>query len=382
MVLGALFFLAAYGGRGLRRQIPRPDSSLSYPKASVIIPASGASASMKQAVLSIIQSDYPDCEYIFAVRDKDDPAYTMLSEIIAAHSQAAALKLVTAGSARRCGQKNHNILAALEHTSPGTDVYVFFDANHIAPPDLLKRIVAPIAAGSTEITTGYHQICPRSFSIPVLGKAVTVLVLFLLQQIPAVTQPWGGATAVTADLFFRLGTADHWADTVVDDVSFAALLQRNKIVPTPTPDACFLTDAKAETFSGWLIWQKRQWLYLKFCFPGTWIAVGIFFFTAAGGVVASFASLVLVALGMVSVYYGFFGGLVVGGLVLFSLFLRRHHPRPGPRRLWPVAFFAALFAAVCCHIRTWPARSIAWRNNVYKVGRNGRVLEIGDRSDG
>ena len=84
-----------------------------------------------------------------------------------------------AGPARSCGQKNQNLLAAVQLVGPTPEVLVFCDSNQEATAGWLKELVAPLVRGEAQVSQRFssrHRLGP---GIAALGRAVTVLTLYL-----------------------------------------------------------------------------------------------------------------------------------------------------------------------------------------------------------
>jgi hypothetical protein len=283
---------------------------------------------------------------------------------------------VAAGTATACSQKNHNLLAGLRAADGRRTVFVFCDSGHTAPPGWLRRLVKPIADGTTSIATGYHRVIPGDERAPTLGRAATVLVLGLLQGIPACTQPWGGSTAVTRTLFHQLKIRDLWAENVVDDVSLATRLARAGIRAHRVAGAVLDTPMAGVSFTSWRLWVVRQWLYLKFCVPGTWLAGGLLAHLLAILTLAAIVECSVALLGIGAPAMTASAALFLLAVVAFALALRAFHPRPGSPARWLAACAAAIFMGSWCHAETWARRVVEWRGFRYRVSRGGRVTEV------
>ncbi len=136
---------------------------------------------------------------------------------------------MVAGPARICGQKNQNLLAGVRLAGETPEILAFCDSNQEAPRDFLRKLAAPVAKGDGVVTSGYHQAIPGDQRLATWGRAVSVLTLYLTKAVPWLNQPWGGATAIRRETFDSLNVARLWTETVVDDVSLAALLIRAHI---------------------------------------------------------------------------------------------------------------------------------------------------------
>jgi cellulose synthase/poly-beta-1,6-N-acetylglucosamine synthase-like glycosyltransferase len=372
LVLVVLIFV---GGRAWRPAATDEVSRLtaSWPRVAVLVPVTGAAPGLKARLRALLSQDYPHYQVVFSTRDAQDPATAVILSLIRRDRRA---RHVVAGPARSCGQKNHNLLAALKLVGQTPEILVFCDSNQSAPPDWLKELVAPIVAGRVEVTSGYHQIIAPEPGIAAQGRAISVLTLYLTKGFRRLNQPWGGATAMRRRLFEDLEVARLWAENVVDDVSLAARLVRAGLPVGLSPGACLDTPIEDETLTRWSQWLSRQWLYLKFCMPVTWVAVGMMVHLHLILVLLAAACLLLAPLGLTPGVLALAAPLFLGGLTGLGLALRSYHPQPGPLGRWLVAYFAAMGMASWCHLQTWGSMEMRWRGMVYRVGWQGRVVEI------
>jgi ceramide glucosyltransferase len=373
VVLAVLAVLIRVGGKTLHPTPTDQDEPGRWPRVALIVPVAGAAPGLAARLTSFLEQDYPDYQMVLVTRSLEDPATAVIRTLLPHYPRA---KHVLSGPATACGQKNHNLLAGLKLADPAAQVLAFCDANQVAPANWLKEMVRPLAAGASQIVSGYHQILPQDLKAATLGRAATVLLLSLAKGLAPLNQPWGGSTAISRDLFASLKIDRLWGENVVDDVSLAARLKGAGLRVGYPAGAPLVTPLGGETGRSWEAWLTRQWLYLKFCLPGSWLA--------GGGVVLLLGGLVLLAAGRCllapweAVSPG--GSVAAAGFltVLTGLgaALRRLHPHPGPLGGWLAAFYGAIFMAGWCHLRTWRADWLCWRDICYRVGLRGKVLEV------
>ncbi|OGP71415.1 MAG: hypothetical protein A2Z73_07350 [Deltaproteobacteria bacterium RBG_13_60_28] len=371
LIFGALLLA---GGRGLARKESGlgTDDPAACPAVALLVPVAGAAPDLAANLRSLLSQDYPDCQVIFITRDLEDPATPIIAAIIPEYPRA---RLVLGGPAVSCGQKNHNLLAGLRAVGASPEILVFCDSTRLAPVNWLKEMVAPLVRGEATVISGYHHVLPQDQGMASWGRAITVLILYLTKAVPWLNQPWGGATAIKRRVFEDLQVRELWARNVVDDVSLAALLQEKGLGVGLAAEASLLTPLEGETLAGWSNWLTRQWIYLKFCLPGTWLAGGLFLHLLAVLVLLAGLRLLAAPLGFpLSPVWP--GAVFLAALTGLSVALKAMHPQAAPLRTWLPAFFAAIFMAAWCHLRTWPSREIHWRGISYRVGWKGRVVGI------
>jgi len=344
-----------------------------WPSLALIVPVAGAPPGLAKRLEALLHQDYPDYQVIFATRDAEDPATRIIAALIWGKTR---VRLVVAGPARGCGQKNQNLLAGVQLAGEAPEILAFCDANQEAPPDFLRRLAAPVARGEGVVTSGYHQIIPGDNRLATWGRAVSVLTLYLTKAVPWLNQPWGGATAILRESFESLRVSRLWAETVVDDVSLAAKLIQAHIPVCISRGADLATQVSGETLASWESWLFRQWIYLKYYLPGSWIAAGVLMYLLTGFTLTSLLQLLLAPWGWGT------PGLTIPSLAFLAtlsalaLAMRRLHPVPSPWPLWLAAFLASVCLASWVHLRTCLTQKISWRGKVYQVDWRGRVSSI------
>ena len=371
LVLLALAVLIFVGGQPLRAEVG--ELAGPWPKVSVLVPVTGAAAGLEVRLQRLLCQDYPDYQVVFTTRDATDPATAIIRSLLPNFPRA---RHVLAGPARGCGQKNQNLLAAVKLVGRTPEILVFCDSNQDASASWLKELVAPMVRGEVQVSSGFHHVIAREPGIVALGRAVTVLALYLTRGFRCLNQPWGGATAIRRSLFENLEVARLWAENIVDDVSLAARLVEAGLSVGIPRGASLHTPLDHESLAGWQDWLVRQWLYLKFCMPATWLAGGLLVHLVAALVVLAGARLLLLPLGAVAAGPALAGALFLAGLTGLGIALRSYHPRSGPLAKWLPAYFAALGLASWCHLKTLFTMEMHWRGMVYRVGWRGRVVEI------
>lgn len=351
----------------------RADTNPLWPTCALIIPVSGEKPEMESALRSLLEQDYPNFHIYMVTATEDDPARTIVELLQDDYDN---MSIVTAGLTEARGQKNHNLLAGIAAAGNGPDVYVFCDSTHIAAKDFLRCLVLPIAAGEAAFSTGYHQVVPGDSGLVTLAYAISVLFMRLMQGQGALTQPWGGAMAMSRSAFSQYQVAKLWAGNVVDDCSLGALLQKEGAHVRFCPAALLETFARGHTCKVWRAWLERQILFLKFCMPGQWIILGAFSFLM---IIPPIWCLIAVLDGMMNIGGGMAPFLALCWFCLIAWAVggwTNFFPEKIVSWRWLTAFFCAcaMFAATC--FSTIGAKSITWQNILYQVGKKGSVKAV------
>lgn len=344
------------------------------PFVSLIVPVTGYSPDLEANLTSLARQQYEPFSITFVLQDRDDPALKVVESLTMQYDH---VKVVFSGRATGCSQKNHNLLAGVRTCTPQTAILAFCDSGHNAPPKWLHNLLLPLLPPAThDISSGYHQIYPEKAGIVSQGRAICVLSLNLIRQIPGLGQPWGGATTISKTIFEKYGVAALWEKSVVDDVTLAKLLAHNNIdvaIPKGHEMQTKVTDL---SFAGWSSWLTRQWAYLKFVFPLLWLGAGICTLSILCGMIITFLLCGISLLSFSPHPLLPYCLTNLAAFLLFAGFLYWKHPSPGSSIHWFPATIAALAMAGYCHGKTWFSQSIHWAGIRYRVGKNGRVLAV------
>jgi ceramide glucosyltransferase len=334
------------------------------PPLALIIPLTGDSPAMRQSLASLLNQPGVDFQALLAVRDEADPAAALVRELAARFPHA---RLVIAGEATKCCQKNHSLLAGIKAAGGTPEILIFCDSTHDASPDFLTRLTAPLVRGGAVLSTSYHRVLPDDLGLPSLFHFFSAQFIHLLQNLPWFRLPWGGATAIRRDAFLRHGVDAIWARGVVDDFTMGPYLQDRGVRAAGVPEAALLTRLGRQSLGGWWSWWFRQLLYLKFCMPGTWLAATLA--PLAGGALLWFTLRDVLS-------GGFVGWLYLGGLcglgVLYGGLCQRKLPvwRAG------LGFLAMQILTVPCFLATWFTNTLRWRGIAYRARLDGTVAAI------
>jgi len=350
-------------------------SSSLNPQVVIIVPVVGYSESLAANLGSLLRQEYSFSRLICVTDTDADPAVPVIRELQRIDGRVLH---ICSGSAEKCSQKNHNLLAGIQSLGPSFEgMLVFCDSGHIAPAYWLGRLIQPLRVSSeVVISSGYHQVIPASGSVVATGWAICVLALNLVRRIPVAAQPWGGAMAMWLETFQELKISILWSDTIVDDVTLACLLKKNGIDVTVPEKADLKTFIDKVSLAVWCDWLTRQWAYLKFVFPKSWFALGLCGISLTIGLYLSTIILLLFWMNVVPLELIVFCGVYKLSFIVFTLVLRSMHPSPGRFAFWYPAFFLTMFIAGWCHARTWFSRKIIWHNITYTVAGGGKVVNI------
>lgn len=379
------FFLILVWGVGLQRvfkprvpKSPRDEVPLTYPKASLIIPLTGRAPDMEAALHSFLRQDYPHLETILVTSGEADPARDLSHELARHHHGT---RHVHTGTATQCAQKNHNLLAGIAAAGQDTDIYVFCDANHLARPDVVLELVAPIIRKEADFTTGYREAELHGLEKNGVSFRLILWSMGQFQALPIFTQPWGGAMAMRVSAFQKHRVADLWARTVVDDCSLAGLLIKKGIPVLYCPGAMLHTPVRSMDFQTLLDWFVRQLLYPKFYTRTVWMLLGLGLISALILLAASLSLLVVGLTGVLSPLWTIPAALCHLCIpFVLSYLLRMKLCAQCPPKIWWTGFLRTLVVLYVAYWKTIGTTSVTWRRVRYEVDGQGKVTRI-DRRD-
>lgn len=342
-------------------------------RAAMIIPMAGQRPYMRRALRSLMVQCYQPLVTIMVTESMDDSAVSLIHEL---QKEFPQLRHVVAGQAQGCGQKNWNILRAIETVKHETDVYVFCDSTHYAQSDFVYQLILPIIQQEAAFTTGYHAVDVQDHQIVSLAYQLSVLLMRFLQASSAFTQPWGGAMAISQQAFLRYDIAGFWGDKVVDDCSLASFLMEKNAHVQLCAHAVLRTPARNHPLHVWHAWMNRQVLFLKFCIPSQWMLLAVFALLMSLPLLGSAIVLSGIWCGLLSAWY--YGPLITHVLLLVGILWgwRECLPRPVPMVPWFAAFVLSMYQFLRVYTGTIRAKGIMWSDIEYRVGKGGRVESI------
>lgn len=288
LALGAAIRFARYA---LRAQPSRPNRY--QPKAVIIVPCRGLDEDFDENIRALFVQDYRDYEIIFVTESESDPAHAQLSKLIKQFRRSA--WMVVAGEAKGCGQKVHNLCAAIDMLNVidrRAEILVFADSDARPSRQWLAELVAPLSDKKIGATTGFRWHLPvqtprwlgGSFS-SILISAWNASAVSLLGEHSSFA--WGGSMAIRRENFDKLGIKLRWQGSVSDDYMLTTAIhearQRIKFIPQ-----CLVPSYIDATFKELLEFTVRQIRITRVYSPRVWKLAGVshslYNFTFWGGI--------------------------------------------------------------------------------------------------
>jgi cellulose synthase/poly-beta-1,6-N-acetylglucosamine synthase-like glycosyltransferase len=260
-----------------RRELDRAHPDFA-PFASVVVPCRGVDQGFRENISALFRQDYPRYELAFAFDSATDPAREVVEEIRRDCGGAGArdpvrvsTRVVVAGRAEGCGQKVHNLRAALGEVDPASEVFVFVDTDARVRADWLRSLVAPLADGRVGAATGYRWFVHTARG----GLASTLRAVWNASIASALGENarrnfcWGGSTAIRRETFERLDILGEWRGALSDDYALTRALRRADLPITFVP-RCLTTSHEDCSWRGLFEFTTRQLKITRVYAPRLW----------------------------------------------------------------------------------------------------------------
>jgi ceramide glucosyltransferase len=261
--------------RYFRRELNRAPSGFT-PHVSVIVPCRGVDQGLRDNLSSLFRQSYPAYEIVFVLEDRDDSALEVIEEVRRMWEQARqpTSRVVFAGRAQDCGQKVHNLRAAVAQVSETSEVLVFVDSDARPQSDWLRSLVAPLADERIGAATGYRWFVPteRGHLASQLRSVWNASIASALGEDARHNFCWGGSTAIRHETFMHLHVLEEWRGALSDDFALTRALQRARL-PIKFVPACLVASHDGCTWRELFEFTTRQLKITRVYAPHLWRVV-------------------------------------------------------------------------------------------------------------
>jgi hypothetical protein len=248
------------------------------PRTAVLAPCKGVDPDMPAGLAGLLNQDHPDYEVVFALESPDDPAAVVVAGVLGTAPTAPGLKrteIVFTGPAADCGQKIHNLRAAMDHASPDAEVLAFLDSDVRPDPTWLRKLIAPLAEPGVGVSTGYRWYLPlRGGAASAMLSAWNAVTVNHMAA-PGRSFAWGGSMALTRDTFAAIRVPEHWAGSVSDDGSLTRAARSAGLAIRFVPGCLVMSRADTD-WAGLWEFVARQFTIVRVYAAKAW-AVGLVF---------------------------------------------------------------------------------------------------------
>ena len=207
------------------------------PFATVFVPCRGLDGGLKENIKAILAQDYPKFEVVFVTDRADDPSIALVEEARReVKASPPTTRIVIAGQASDCGQKVHNLRAAVSEADSQSEIFVFVDTDARPSANWLRSLVGPLQDPNLGATTGYRWFVPVNRGLAShLCSVWNAAIASALGESLEKNFCWGGSTAIRRETFNQRRVIEYWRGTVSDDFALTRALHEGgqpiKFVP-------------------------------------------------------------------------------------------------------------------------------------------------------
>ncbi len=358
----SLVSVLAFSGR-------KEPQAAAYPSVSVLKAVKGLDFEARAALASFLALDYPgEHEVIFALADPQDPALPLIRELIAGHPERRARIVI---APRRLGpnEKMSNLAQATNEATG--ELIALADADVLARPDWLRRLVAPFADPAVGLATCLY----RAGTAPGLWSRLEALTIasdlmpqvMVAERIEGISFSLGASVCVRRSALEGIGGFGGLADYLADDYLLGNRILRAGWRLVLLPQVVDLLFGR-QTARGYLEHQLRWARTYRACRPAGWAATvithgvvwGPAWLAATGLSASGWAGLAVLAGLRAAVFVACDRLIIRGGRTLSDLALLPL------KDLLAFGVFAASFAG----------RRVRWRGRLFALDAQGRLIEV------
>jgi cellulose synthase/poly-beta-1,6-N-acetylglucosamine synthase-like glycosyltransferase len=200
----------------------------------------------------------------FVVESESDAAVSVIQKKIDSHKKGT---LIVSQQTKFCGQKNLNLVYAVEKSASDTEILVFADSDIAPKPEWMDVLIRPFESAKITAVSGFRWLFCKTNKLGGLVDSFQNYVLFALFVMSAKllnSGLWGGSMAIRKSDYDNLKVRDRWLETSVDDLSLAEILTKKKKKIEFCFDAITDTDDTINSYLKADKWFVRQVQYLKY----------------------------------------------------------------------------------------------------------------------
>ena len=354
----------------------RQDFSADFkPKCGVFVPCKGIYENFSENIERFFTLSYPNYKLYFAVESENDPSLPVIREKIDFHKKGA---VIVSEQTKSCGQKNLNLLRAVDACDKDTEILVFADSDIAPTGNWTQVLINPLQDKKILATSGFRWLYSQTAGLASQIHAFQNYVLYVLFVFSAKifnSGLWGGSMAMRKEDYDTLKVRERWLETSVDDLSLAEILVKNKKKILFCFDAVTDTDDTLKSYTKCEKWYIRQVQYLKYHIKRSWISALLLSVFA----LAFFArSLSIVVLALTKQNWGdlLAPALFLGGILIFAALFALHGVKG---RILSFVLYSpiSLFNVCVCVVKTAFINVIDWSGYRYfMVFGDGKVRKV------
>ena len=254
----------------------------SLPRTAVIVCLRGHDPSLEECLRSLAAQKFSNLEIHLAFDSQQDTAVKPAKEFVANCDRPVHLHFLPK-PAGTCGLKCDLQCHVIQSLGADVEVVVFMDADGIARPDWLGRLVAPLSRPNVGAVSGnrWYESAPGWGSkIRRYWNAAAIVQMYLYRI------PWGGALAIRKETIQKANLINVWRTTLCEDTVVKQALQSLGLDVVYLPQLV-LSSRETTRVSSAANWISRQLLTAKLYHP-SWLLVAVHSLSVGASVVVSF----------------------------------------------------------------------------------------------
>ena len=345
------------------------------PTVVLISPCRGTDLHQEQQLLALFEQNYLRYELCFVVESDAEPVLSLIARLSQDHP-GIACRIVVAGLATDCGQKVHNLTAALRALRGQPEVVAFVDSDARPSQDWLRKLIDRLRGERAVVSTSFRWFVPTRRTLPNLLVAGVNNSLCTLAGLNRYNLIWGGAWAARYEVLQCLMLPDRWSGCLNDDLRTSTLAQQAGVRIVYEP-GCLVASPVDLGWTGLFEFLRRQYLQLRIYAPRHWLATVVasgisslaICILLTSAILAPPAWLRVTCLAGLSAFYLLGWMRLRIGVQAIRPFLRRSDLQdtigvlPFLVFAWPLVSLTALCGAIAGAI----GREIIWRGIHYRI---------------
>ncbi|MCB9638504.1 MAG: glycosyltransferase [Myxococcales bacterium] len=358
---------------------PRFLQGTTFPTVHLFVPCKGRSERLEQVIEAFATQDYPSSYRVTFVTESDeDGAVPLLREAAQRYSH---LRHRVAGLAKTCGQKNHNLLVAMDDDHE-SEVFAFADADVLTESNWLRSLLQPLTLGPRYVTTGLPsgRISDNTYAQGIEAAYTT----FQARYVMAITALWGGTFAIWRETLEKIDGTSTWSSTVVDDIALYERIEifnqkassQDQLLVYPMPDLPADIPTRMPSISNLVNWFTRQILFMRYHRRLVWQVA----------VLGNLIQATLIVMGPMLLLFGSSEVALRAGwiCVFFYLYVVLTNIAQALIRrssdffnwTWIKGCMVGDLIAAVCLVRSVYARDLRWAGIRYTFDRRGHVAQV------
>jgi glycosyltransferase involved in cell wall biosynthesis len=374
--------------RVLKRTARKPATDGPCPKTAVILCLRGPDPFLPACLEAVLSQDYPHYDLHIVVDSREDPAWAIAEQAVAAHGGHSVHMRALAAPGRTCSLKCSSLVQVVSELDDSYEAIAQLDADTIPHRTWLRELVAPLADERVAAATGNRWYVPAAVSWGSLVRRLwnTAAVV----QMHCFRIPWGGTLALKLSVVRRSDLLERWSNALCEDTMLYSVLRRMGYRVAFVP-SLMMVNREGCTLESFYRWVRRQLLTARLYHPAWGLVVGYGLSISVAHLmgVAAFGAAAIARNGHAAAWLvsgmALYWGIMVGLLAVIESGVRRNTQSRGeplagiqfsdvPRTLAAMLLTQGVYAAAL--LSAIFLRTVDWRGIRYRVDGPAKIRMI------